>query len=863
MNKAVPNPIFLDVSSALKNGNAATKQKRYDEALAYYEKALIEQPEMAKIINYSIDFVRSKSAEKLSYPNPERTYLIVRDSEKADISSIHESLSYSLETKNKAFPPTQEQIFDQEWYLKTYKYNKDDRSNWLTYYNNSGWKRGEDPSPLFSTSTYLSSESGLMESFLETEQSPLSHYVSIGHTEKRDIFFNPLIPFHQRYTTSSPVVKFANNDDKRTRSKTAAFVHCYYIDIAERIIERCIELGIDVYAAFIEGTNFQYLEEKFGAHISYRIFQNRGRDIAPFVTGFLEDIKSYEYAVHLHTKRSLHYGEARTDWMDYCLESLLGNISKVEEIFIKHKNAAIVFPEPPDFLKEQMNWGHNFRRVSALLERLDYKLSIHDRLDFPAGSMFWFRTKDLMPVFELNISPYLFECESGQVDGTLAHAFERLFGAYTLKVNKKIVPIRKANSAIFKFDKNRSKIQPEPISEIPKSREQYNLSLKHFYPELTPFTFRKSTCQKPRLNLLVPTIDPAHIFGGIATAILFYEKLLAELGFEGRIISTDGPASSLFLSKFPKYSCYTLKYCTDSDPLQILSGVPRMDGDLMIRKKDVFIATSWWSANHLQKISSFQNEQFGCAQQHAYLVQDYEPHFYGWSSKSQLADETYKNQWLKIYNTQLLLDYFQARSKSEGPEYVLKPELNSNIAAALQGLNGVRKENIILLYGRPFAERNCNEILLEAISIWRANCPHSREWRVISLGQEYTHPLLGELGVEVLGKVSLEDYAGLLAKAKIGISLMVSPHPSYPPYEMLAAGLATYTNTYDNKVVISSSERLTMGTGSPTDIAAFLESTSSNVLERSVYDSSCLLAVDFGGGQLMAEVISAVANAIR
>lgn len=72
MNKAVPNPIFLDVSSALKNGNAATKQKRYDEALAYYEKALIEQPEMAKIINYSIDFVRSKSAEKLSYPNPER-----------------------------------------------------------------------------------------------------------------------------------------------------------------------------------------------------------------------------------------------------------------------------------------------------------------------------------------------------------------------------------------------------------------------------------------------------------------------------------------------------------------------------------------------------------------------------------------------------------------------------------------------------------------------------------------------------------------------------------------------------------------------------------------------------------------------
>jgi len=863
MNKAVTNQMHSEVPSALKSGNAATKEKRYDEALAYYARALIEQPEMAKIISYSIDFVRSKSEGKQHYSNTRPTYTIVRDSEKADLDSIHESLSSSLETKNKAFPPTQEQIFDEEWYLQTYKYNKTDQSDWLNYYNKTGWKRGEDPSPLFSTSTYLSSESGLMESFLETEQSPLSHYVSIGHTEKRDIFFNPLIPFHQRYTTSSPVVKFANNDEKRTRSKAAAFVHCYYIDIAERIIEQCLALGIDVYAAFIEGTNFQYLEEKFGAHITYRIFQNRGRDIAPFVTGFLEDIKNYEYALHLHTKRSLHYGEARTDWMDYCLESLLGNISKIEEIFVKHKSTAIVFPEPPDFLKEQMNWGHNFRRVSALLARLDYKLSINDRLDFPAGSMFWFRTKDLMPVFELNISPYLFEHESGQVDGTLAHAFERLFGVYALKANKKIVPIRKANSAIFKFDKNRSKIQPEPISEVSKSHENYNLSLKHFYPELTPFTFRKSNSQKPRLNLLVPTIDPAHIFGGIATAILFYENLLAELGFEGRIISTDGPASSLFLSKFPKYSCYTLKYCTDSDPLHILSGVPRMDGDLMIRKKDVFIATSWWSANHLQQISNFQLEQFGSVQQNAYLVQDYEPHFYGWSSKSQLADETYKNQWLKIYNTQLLLDYFRARHKSDGPEYVLKPELNSNIANALQRLNGTHKENIILLYGRPFAERNCNEILLEAISIWRAKCPHSQGWRIISLGQEYTHPLLGELGVEVLGKVSLDDYAGLLAKSKIGISLMVSPHPSYPPYEMLAAGLATYTNTYDNKVVISASERLTMGTGSPADIAAFLESTSSSAPDRCIYDAASLTEVDFGNGQLMADVISAVAKAIK
>ncbi|SET49597.1 hypothetical protein SAMN04487962_1113 [Marinobacter segnicrescens] len=105
----------------------------------------------------------------------------------------------------------------------------------------------------------------------------------------------------------------------------------------------------------------------------------------------------------------------------------------------------------------------------------------------------------------------------------------------------------------------------------------------------------------------------------------------------------------------------------------------------------------------------------------------------------------------------------------------------------------------MLVYGRPSVERNAFPIIVMALRQW-VETGNADEWEFFSAGEYHESIELGK-GKRLVshGKLSLSDYAEELSETSIGLSLMISPHPSYPPLEMSAFGVRVITNSYNNK----------------------------------------------------------------
>jgi hypothetical protein len=163
--------------------------------------------------------------------------------------------------------------------------------------------------------------------------------------------------------------------------------------------------------------------------VEIRVTPNRGRDVAPKLIGFSAAHHSYDLVLHLHTKQSMHES-GLAGWRGYLLQTLLGapaTVLSVFEIFRQVPSLGLLAPQHIDALRPWIRWGENYAAAAALAKRMDIALSPTAPLDFPAGSMFWARPAALAPLLDLGLSFDDFPEETGQTDGTVAHAIERLY----------------------------------------------------------------------------------------------------------------------------------------------------------------------------------------------------------------------------------------------------------------------------------------------------------------------------------------------------------------------------------------------------------------------------------------------------
>ena len=217
--------------------------------------------------------------------------------------------------------------------------------------------------------------------------------------------------------------------------KVAAVVHIFYPELADELKNLLLNIpcAVDVFISTTASDKQATIENIFGdfdkGRVVVKVFANRGRDLAAAFVGFREVYEGYDVCIHLHSKKSPHAEKILTGWRNHLYKNLLGSPAIVDGILkiLSNDKVGLVFPQHFAPTRVLINWGRNYHGTKNFLHELGIEIDKRNLIEFPAGSMFWFKPKALAPLLDCNLTFDDFPEECGQVDGTLAHAIERAF----------------------------------------------------------------------------------------------------------------------------------------------------------------------------------------------------------------------------------------------------------------------------------------------------------------------------------------------------------------------------------------------------------------------------------------------------
>lgn len=229
-----------------------------------------------------------------------------------------------------------------------------------------------------------------------------------------------------------------NVDFKRSHS-SAIVLHLYYEDLIPALFDgylTALQGECDLFVTVRPDIKLDSLQKIKGLfpNVFFVHSENRGRDIRPFVKALCEVQKlGYTYICKLHTKKSLHRQDG-AQWRDTLFGSLIGSPQRVRDIsdrFKENPQLGIYAPTGSltDLSEIPINLG-NRKWLDILFHRLKTENLIGKyTVEFPAGSMYWAKVDALLQLTQIEIiDANEFELEAGQLDGTLAHAIERIIG---------------------------------------------------------------------------------------------------------------------------------------------------------------------------------------------------------------------------------------------------------------------------------------------------------------------------------------------------------------------------------------------------------------------------------------------------
>jgi glycosyltransferase involved in cell wall biosynthesis len=325
----------------------------------------------------------------------------------------------------------------------------------------------------------------------------------------------------------------------------------------------------------------------------------------------------------------------------------------------------------------------------------------------------------------------------------------------------------------------------------------------HIQQIISPLELSVSTGEPRRINVLLPTIDLKHLFGGYIAKFNLARRL-AERGHRVRIVAVDPtpPLPSDWRQRVEAYRGLAGTF----ERVEV-AFAREADRPLPVNPADTFVATTWWTA-HVANAALAETE----GSRFLYLIQEYEPFTFEMGSLAALAMQSYGFPHAALFSTELLREFFArhrygafAAGEAEGKQAsasfdnAITP-VQAPAAAALAS----RDTRRLLFYARAeqHARRNMFELGLIALSTALERGVFGPEWEFGGVGSVEGRSSIGLPGgrvLEIHNRLPQAQYSEMLARHDVGLSLMFTPHPSLVPLEMASAGLLTVTNSFENK----------------------------------------------------------------
>ncbi len=317
------------------------------------------------------------------------------------------------------------------------------------------------------------------------------------------------------------------------------------------------------------------------------------------------------------------------------------------------------------------------------------------------------------------------------------------------------------------------------------------------YPALKPMPVYLVPKGPRRLSIVTDSISEGSLFGGVGTALILSALLAQRIGAEFRLITRTQPPQLDDL----KHVLAANGIAWDGNIERVcLAGAKKRD--VAVSDNDVFLTTSWWTTYSVA--GSVDRRRI------FYLLQEDERMFYPFGDERLRCQETLADPVLRfIVNSELLF-----RHLTTGPDAVnnirqngtyFEPAFPSSqyFPEPANGQAGSKKK--FFFYARPEHLRNLYWRGLEAISrSIEEGVLNPAEWDFYFVGRSIGEVLLpGNVRPEIRENLSWAQYGAVVRRMDLGLSLMDTPHPSYPPLDLAASGAVVVTNTHGIKTSLT------------------------------------------------------------